>query len=281
MTRDGELPARDYVRLVLRNIGTETEIGVVQTLIAQCIGAIVNYGDPANRAASYELLAAAAWEHVAAADPGSDHQLAWTRAFVSSARTPERLGVVAGLLNGTTDVPGLAVDAELRWHLVRNLAARGAIGDDVIKAEEERDPTAAGARHAVAARAARPTAEAKAEAWASIMDDLKLPNAVLAATMAGFQQPDQLDLLEPYRDRYFASIERLWNERTNETAITIVTSMYPALLIDRATVSATDDYLRTGGAVPALRRMLVEGRDGVERALRARAVDVAAGAGTA
>ncbi|HEU0130536.1 MAG TPA: aminopeptidase N, partial [Mycobacteriales bacterium] len=221
MTRDGELAARDYLRLVLRNIGSETQVGVVQTLIAQSLGAIVNYGDPANRRAAYDLLAGAAWDHLNAAEPGSDHQLAWTRAFVQSARSDEHLGLVAGLLNGTTDVPGLAVDTELRWHIVRNLAARGTIDDAVIEAEAERDPTAAGARHAVAARAARPTPEAKAEAWASIVDDDRLPNAMLSATMAGFQQADQAELLVPYAEKYFSAIERLWDERTNETAINI------------------------------------------------------------
>ncbi|HEV2890416.1 MAG TPA: aminopeptidase N [Frankiaceae bacterium] len=280
MTRDAELPARDYLRLVLRNIGTETEVGVVQTLIAQSTGAIVNFGDPANREAGYDLLASAAWEHMHSAEAGSGHQLAWTRAFASSARG-EHVDKVLGLLNGTVEVPGLVVDTELRWHLVRNLAARGAIGEDVIAAEAERDPTAAGARHAVAARAARPTAEAKAEAWASIMDDPKLPNAMLSATMGGFQQADQAELLAPYAQRYFDAIERIWDERTNETAINIITSMFPSVLIDQRTVDATNEYLRTGKPVPAIRRLLVEGRDGLERALRAQAVDVAAGRGEA
>jgi aminopeptidase N len=281
MTRDAELPARDYLRLVLRNVGSETEVGVVQTLISQSIGAIVNYGDPANRDAALEQLAAAAWEHVHGSAAGSGHQLAWARAFASSARSSEHIGLLLGLLNGTTEVPGLSIDTELRWHIVRNLAARGAIEDAVIDAEAERDPTAAGARHAVAARAARPTAEAKAEAWASIVDDPRLPNAMLSATMGGFQQAGQEDLLRPYRARYFESIERLWAERTNEVAINIVTTTYPFVLIEQETIDETDAYLRTGNAVPAIRRLLVEGRDGVERALRARAVDVAAGAGKA
>jgi len=278
MTRDGESPARDYLRLVLRNIGSETEVGVVQTLIAQSTGAIVNFGDPANRPTGYDTLAAAAWDHMHAAEPGSGHQLAWTRAFASSARGAH-VDNVLGLLNGTVTVPGLDVDAELRWHLVRNLAARGAIDDAVITAEAERDPTAAGARHAVAARAARPTAEAKAEAWASIMDDEKLPNAMLSATMSGFQQADQVDLLAPYADRYFEAIERIWDQRTNETAINIITTMFPSVLISQETVDRTNAYLRSGNPVPAVRRLLVEGRDGLERALRAQAVDIAAGKG--
>ena len=278
MTRDAELPARDYLRLVLRNIGSESEVGVVQTLLQQSAGAIMNFGDPDNRVAALDLLASAAWDHLASAEPGGDHQLAWARAFATTARGAH-VDRVAGLLNGTETVPGLVIDTELRWHLVRNLAARGAIDEDVIKAEAERDATAAGARHAVAARAARPTAEAKAEAWTSIMDDPKLPNAMLSATMSGFQQADQVELLAPYADRYFASIERIWDERTNETAINIITSMFPSVLIDQRTVDTTNRYLREGNPVPAVRRLLVEGRDGLERALRARAVDVAAGRG--
>jgi aminopeptidase N len=102
---------------------------------------------------------------------------------------------------------------------------------------------------------------------------------MLAATMSGFQQHDQAELLVPYADKYFGSIERLWAERTNETAINIVTTMYPSVLIDQRTIDRTNEYLRTGQAVPAIRRLLVEGRDGIERALRAQAVDIAAGAG--
>jgi hypothetical protein len=48
--------------------------------------------------------------------------------------------------------------------------------------------------------------------------------------------------------------------------------MYPHLIVDQATVDRTDEYLR--GDVPApAERLLLEGRDGVVRALRTRAAD--------
>jgi len=65
------------------------------------------------------------------------------------------------------DVPdGLVIDSELRWNLVRHLARLGRLDDAAIAAEEARDKTVAGAEYAAGARAARPTAEAKAAASA-------------------------------------------------------------------------------------------------------------------
>ena len=273
MCRDAELAARDYLTLVLRNVASETDVGVVQTLIAQCLGAIYNYGDPANQNAALKRLADAAYEHLQGTDAASDHQLAWARAFVSAARSDEHVAVVRGLLDGTLEIPGLAIDTELRWHMVRMLAAIGAIGDEAIDAEYKLDETAAGQRHRAAALAARPTAEAKAEAWTAIMDDEALPNAVLAATMSGFQQPFQQELLRPYVEPFFDSVERVWETRTNEMSMNIITSMYPSALIEQMTLDRTDAYLRSADPAPPVRRMLTESRDGVRRSLRAQEKD--------
>ncbi|MDQ6650330.1 MAG: ERAP1-like C-terminal domain-containing protein, partial [Actinomycetota bacterium] len=139
------------------------------------------------------------------------------------------------------------------------------------------DPTAAGQRQAAAARAARPTAQAKAEAWAEIVESDQLPNAVQAAMIGGFQQSDQLELMASYVEPYFAAIGDVWERRTAEMAQSVVVGLYPALLVSPETLERTDDYLQTAGPPAALRRLLLEGRDGVARALRARARDAAAG----
>ncbi|MGC5413184.1 ERAP1-like C-terminal domain-containing protein, partial [Streptomyces sp. DT225] len=81
----------------------------------------------------------------------------WARAFAATARTPQQLDLLRSLLDGTEAVEGLAVDTELRWAFVQRLAATGLIDEEEIDAEYERDRTAAGARHAASARAARPS----------------------------------------------------------------------------------------------------------------------------
>ena len=277
MTRDAELATRDYLAMVLAGIGAETDVGVVQVLLRQAELGVEFYADPSYRDTGRRRLADAAYDGTRAAAPGSDHQLAWARAFASASTTPEHAAVLRGWLDGSLEVPGLVVDTELRWLLVRRMVALGAAGDDVIDAELERDNTAAGERHAAASRAARPTAAAKAEAWAALVESDELPNAVQAAVTSGFVQTNQRELLRPYIDRYFAAVGRLWAERTVEMAQNLVVGLYPALLVEQSTLDRTDEYLRTAEPVPALRRLLLEGRDGVARALRAQQRDAAAG----
>ncbi len=55
--------------------------------------------------------------------------------------TPDQLDFVADLLAGSAALPGLAIDTELRWALLRRLAATGRAGDAEIDAELRRDPT--------------------------------------------------------------------------------------------------------------------------------------------
>ena len=86
MTRDAEMPARDYVALVLRGIGGESDIGVVQSLLRQAQAALTQFADPAWAPTGRALLADAAPAAVRSAEPGSDLQLAWTRALALRGR---------------------------------------------------------------------------------------------------------------------------------------------------------------------------------------------------
>ncbi|MCW2606244.1 MAG: aminopeptidase, partial [Frankiales bacterium] len=132
-------------------------------------------------------------------------------------------------------------------------------------------------RHVAAARASMPTLEAKERAWTLAVQDESLPNAVQSAVIGGFWQAEQRDLLAPFVDRYFASIDDVWRDRTAEMAQNVVVGLYPGLVVDRSVVERTDSYLQGADVPAALQRLLLEGRDSVVRALRARERDAAAG----
>ncbi|MFE8986560.1 aminopeptidase N [Streptomyces collinus] len=277
MTRDAQLAARDYLSLVLSGIGKESDIGVVQSLQRQVKLAIDLYADPAAREALLARWTDATLAHLRAAAPGSDHQLAWARAFAATARTPEQLDVLDALLDGSQTVEGLVVDTELRWAFVQRLAAVGRFDEAEIAGEYDRDRTAAGERHAATARAARPTEEAKAEAWASVVDSDKLPNAVQEAVIGGFVQTDQREVLAPYADRYFEVVKDIWQSRSHEMAQQIAVGLYPTVQVSQETLDKTDAWLASAEPSAALRRLVSESRAGVERALRAQRADAAAG----
>ncbi|WP_106399932.1 aminopeptidase N [Actinocorallia populi] len=276
MCRDAEMATRDYVKLVLSGIGGVSDITVAQTLLRQARTAIGQYADPAWRDEGLRLMADGLFELARAAEPGSDFQLNYVQAFTGAAVAGPHLDFVKGLLEGTTELEGLKVDTDLRWTLLRRLVVRGRAGEAEIEAEHRRDATAAGERHAAACRAAIPTPEAKRAAWDRVIGG-DLPNAVFRATLGGFVEPDQAELLEPYTEEYFSEVGRVWREWSSDMSQTFAEVAYPFLNITQATIDRTDAYIEAEKPPSALVRLLSEGRDGVARALRARAKDAAAG----
>ena len=98
------------------------------------------------------------------------------------------------------------------------------------------------------------------------------------AAMVGFIDPDQQSLVGPYLPRYFAAIGDVWQEWSSAMAQDFVTLGYNIGAVDDETVAATDAYLADTEPPAALRRLLIEGRDDVLRALRCQARDRAEGA---
>ena len=177
-----------------------------------------------------------------------------------------------GLLDGIKVFTGLKVDTDLRWSIVNALAGVGQ-DDGLIDAELKRDPTDEGHRYAAAARAARPTAEAKEQVWASLMEDLTLPLATMRSMMRGFHRFDQRRVLEPYAARYFQALGNVWKERDIEIGLAFARMMFPSVVVDDHTIKVTDQYLARDNVPGPVRRVLLEAKDGMQRAMRARAVD--------
>ena len=274
LTRDGLMPARDYLDLVLRFAGQETDIGVLQSLHQQTRTALAHYVAPDARAEAARSLAEGALGRLRQAEPGGGHQLAWARFFASMAATPADLQLLRGLLDGSAKVDGLDVDQELRWTFLETLIAEGAVDADVIAAERARDDTASGNRHEVRCLAARPSAQVKAAAWADVVESDALSNALVEATIAGFAQPGQRELTAPYAAPYFAAIEEVWASRSIEIGMAVVRGLFPSHQDRPETLEATDAWLADrADAAPALRRLVLESRDDLARALRAQECD--------
>jgi len=276
LTRDALMPARDFVDLVLRFAGRESDIGVLQMLHAWADSALTLYAAPAWRAQGERLLAEGALKELRLAEPGSQHQLTWARFFARVASGAADLQLLRGLLEGTAKIDGLDVDQELRWAFLEPLAAHGVADESVLAAELARDDTASGKRHQVRCLAARPSAAVKAQAWAAVVESDALSNALVEATIAGFAQASQRELVAPYAEKYFAAVERVWADRSIQIAMDVVKGLFPALQDSPETLDATDRWLAAHeNAAPALRRLVLEARDDLARALRGQACDAA------
>ncbi|MER5786880.1 aminopeptidase N [Streptomyces sp. NPDC001980] len=282
LTRDALLPARDFVGLVLRFASRESDIGVLQMLQAWAESALVHYVAPPGREATGRLLAEGALRELRQAAPGSEHQLAWARFFASTAADGPDFRLLQDLLSGAAVIDGLDVDQELRWAFLEPLAAHGVADESVLAAELARDDTASGKRHQVRCLAARPSAAVKAQAWAQVVESQALSNALVEATIAGFAQPSQRELLAPYAEKYFEVIAGIWENRSIQIGMDVVRGLYPSSQDRPETLEATDAWLTAhADAPPALRRLVLEARDDLARTLRGQECDArSAGAST-
>jgi aminopeptidase N len=271
-----ELAARDFVSLIVNNIGIETDSGLVSQMLAVSGGAITMYGDPENREPARLALATLALDEARKAEPGSDLQLVWARTFISHARTSEHVSLVRGLLDGTETVEGLAIDTDVRWSIVQSLAGLGAIDDSVIDDELKRDPTDDGQRRAATAYAARPTSAAKETAWEKITDT-ETSMQMKEAYSGGFWRFDQTELLAPFEDRYFEFLPTAWERGPVEVAVSFCSS-FPMSQLRPELVDRVEAYLRDNpDTAPPFTRYLTEFADQMKRALKGRELDAKAG----
>jgi aminopeptidase N len=284
MTRDAEMKARDFVALVMAGVHAETEVGVAQRLLLQAQTALGSYADPAWAAENgWPAFGDRLLDLARESAPGSDHQLAFVNALCTSVLSRNHVAVLSTLLDNepaAVNLPGLVIDTDLRWRIVTALAASGDIDADgtdtpLIDAEAQLDPTAAGKRNAAAAAAARPQAAVKEAAWQQVVEDDTLANITTRSIVGGFARPGQGDLLAPFTAKYFEAISGVWERRSSEVAQTVVIGLYPSWDVSQEGLDAADRFLADPDVPPALRRLVLEGRAGVERSLRARAADSA------
>ena len=272
MTRDAELPVGEYLQLVIGGIGAESDIALVEDALKRARAAIDVLGRANARTERLNALAATWLELSTAADAGSDHQLAFARAHAGAVLSEADASRLRGWLDGIGVPPGLALDAEMRWLIVRRLAVIGEADEALVAAEEVRDPTSNGAQHATAARTSFPTAEAKSAAWAAITAADFPPIGILRPTTENFWHAEQLDLCAPYVDRLLDALPEMWRTLPSEAAWGVTQAMFPALLVSQDTIDRVTATL-DGELEDALRRLLVEGRAELERAMRTREAD--------
>jgi aminopeptidase N len=270
MASQAELPVPAFVSIVAAGMGSESSVAVLQLLHAETLRLLATTADPQWVPAGKELLAAEAIALLRAAEPGSDHQLAWAQLLAGTAVAAEQLDLVADLLDGRALVPGLAVDAELRWSLLRRLAAMGRAGDADIEAELARDSTDQGRRNAAAARAGIPDPEHKAAAWHQVAESTELGLEESIAVARAFNAPEHAALLAPYAAKYFEQLPAIWAARTDLLRLILGGTLFPYPAASPELLAQVDAFLAAPDLDPALRRVVIEGRDMVEKAMQSR-----------
>ncbi|MEV5935687.1 aminopeptidase N [Streptomyces sp. NPDC052079] len=266
--RDGDLPAADFLDIARAHLPHETDLALVQGVLAFASVHIADrYLTPDRRPAALATLTELCRDLIRRTEDG-DHpglRLIAVRHRIDTAAHPDALA--AWFADGT--VPGgPELDPELRWRVLARLAVLGAVDEDAIAEELRRDPSAAGREGAARCRAALPDAEAKARAWEAMFGSDDLSNYLFTATAQGFWQPEQAELVRPYVARYYKDAVALAARRGPAIAEAAGRWAFPAHAVDAEHLKLGEKCLRKADPTPALRRKLVDQLDDLARALR-------------
>ncbi|HEY6740928.1 MAG TPA: aminopeptidase N [Lapillicoccus sp.] len=290
MVREGAVPARDFVDLLLASLATETHSTVIRTMLqttkqipSQLLTSATLFCAPGHRDETQAKVAEALRKMAEDAEPGSDRQLQLVGAFGRAARSADDVARLRAAFDGSQPYPGLELDQDLRWSVLSALAALGDATDEEIASELARDDTNAGREKAFHARAARPTAEAKAEAWRLAVEEDGQPNAVIEALSSGWNRALDQSLLASYVPRFFDALLPVWNGRSAAIRERIIgkeypLAFYPLGLASPELIEATEAWLAANESAPqALRRLVLEKLDAARTAVVAQQCDAKRG----
>ena len=270
MHRDGELSASDYLEIVLNSLGKENEASVISAQLGQLDTSVHLYSAPEKRETLRAKRSAGLYKLATDAKPGSDEQLALARGFANGA-TKEDAPKIKGILEGS--LQGLAVDTEMRWALVKALADRGIFGNKEIDEELARDNTADGVRHAAEARALINSVSAKEETW-NALTTTELSNHIQRHMLLGLNCPFQQDLYEPYVDKYFSTVKKIWDENSYEIGKQFADLAFPRFAPTAENLAKAEKWIaENADASDGVMRCVKEGRDAMKRALKAQVAD--------
>ena len=261
MTRDGELPARQFIDTSLAALATEHESTTFRYALAQVSTTAWHYTAPAERAETVKHVAAELFKLAGQAKAGSDEQFQ-LEAFVANAK---------GLLDGSVAFDGLEIDNNFRWTIINALSTVNAIDQAGIDAELAKRETTENREFAYGARAVAGTAEAKAWAWNEALHNDELTNMQLEAVAGGFAATPRADLAEPYAEKYFEVADWIWEHKTFHMAEALLEGLYPGYADPAKLVELGDAWLASHkDADNALQRIVRGNVEASHRTLKVR-----------
>jgi aminopeptidase N len=271
MVRDCQLSSLDFLATCRRQLPLEPDLDIVDAVLQRAILAQARYVPEGLRLAEAHATFDAALEALRGAT-SSDGRIIWARAAIASAASREDVARLVELRDESSSIGRFDFDQEMRWEIAIRAVAHD-LPDALaqLSAEERRDPSDRGRRAVLRAEAARPTAEAKAEAWRRIHGEGYGSFHFTRAAMQGFWWVHQADLLAQYSEQFFGQVREVFEKRDHPFARAYMLTMYPAYRSEPAVLEHSKDLLGTlDGRLPTLSRQLAESADELARAIRVR-----------
>jgi aminopeptidase N len=271
MVRDQQLKSTDYLDLVAKQIGAETNPELIETILGTANAAIARYVPDQWREREGHKFFEVAWDLLQKA-PQGDLQITWARNLIGVAITPDDIRHVGRLADGELSVPGLTIDQQMRWDIAARYVGYALEGaQQRVDAEKAKDPSDRGQRALLRCEVSVPDLAVKEDAWQKFHGEGYGSLHLTSAAMSGFQWYVQRDMLRPFDERFFEEATKIYEERPQEFTRAYFGALFPAYRVERPMLERSERFLATvSPELPTLIRALREANDDLERSIKCR-----------
>ena len=268
--REAELAPRDFLELELKQMPSESDEALLQSLMGEMTTGLHRYVSEAVRrdlGRRAETLAADGMLK----SPNQDFRIIWFRGLRAIAESEEGRTKLKELLSGKLAVPGVELRPLDRWTMVTALVAlKDEDADAILAAEQKRDSTGEGLKYAYVAQAARPDAAAKQHYFDDYLHNAARPEDWIAQSLGAFNYWNQSELTLPYLKPALEALPQIKRERK----IFFLLGWLNAFIGGQRTTEAQSDvraFLQAGGVDEDLRLKILEVEDELDRTVKIRA----------
>lgn len=271
MVRDQQLRSTEYLELVRSKIVREQLPELVEAVLNNATAAVARYVPEEWKAREAHALVQEAYRALKA-QGSPDLKIIWARALIGNAASNEDLLLIGRLADGEEVIEGLTIDQDMRWSIAARHVAYGMPGaTDRVAAEAQRDPSDRGVRAKLRCETSTPAPEAKAAAWERINGEGYGSLYLTIAAMSGFNWADQRTLLEPYVEKFFATVPNVFRTKDKQFATDYFRHLFPGYRIEHETLAKSEAVLAAyGEELPVLARTMKEANDDLARSIRCR-----------
>ena len=258
-----------YVDLALQILPQERDEALTASIVVHSETAIHRYmSDAAREQYTAKLESMAAQRMVS--DASKDLRIVWFRALGGVSSQPAGRDALRALLDGTLQSPGVQLRQQDRWSLVTALIAyNDSHAEDILQAEQKRDPSGDGKKYAYAAQAARPDAATKQQYFDDYLHHPERPEDWIESSLGAFNYWNQSAITGPYLQPALVALSQIKQQRK----IFFLVGWLDAFIEGQQSPAAQQevyDFLKTNTVDEDLRLKILQAVDELDRTVAIR-----------
>jgi aminopeptidase N len=267
--READMDPREYIDLALRDLPTEKDESLAQSIIGRTITALHRYVSPAVRAQLVPKMEALAADQMLHAQ-SQDMRITWFRALRGVAETSPARSQLKNMLSGKLTVPGVELRPLDRWNIVATLMAlNDPEAQALLEREGNRDPSGDGKKYEYMATAARPNAVSKTAFFDDYLHNSSRPEDWIEQSLGSFNWWNQSELTAAYLGPALDALPQVKHDRK----IFFMLAWLNAFIGGQQSAAAqkqVHDYLQTAQLDRDLKLKILEVVDELDRTVKIR-----------